>query len=314
METGIQNQISIGLEGTYGTAVTPTLSLPVNASDGISIKQEVIGVEAIKGTAPKNKCMFLGKQSFEGSYELGVYPQSIGYILLSALGTDTPSTIEAGTVYKHTFSESPTKIGLTVEQQVGEITKRFAGFVANKLKFSAKTGSLVNVNVAGLAKSQADATKITKTYETNCAFNWADIKTISIGGTDVKAKIDSFEIEYDNGVEMFYGLGSVTPQDRYPKQSTVKGKIEAYVDDVTATYLGEMIAKSDNEIIIDIQGATVGSVSTYGIKFTISKAYFNKFETKLGFGYNALSLEFEASEDPTNGLIKIELTNGIASY
>jgi len=314
MDSGTQNQISLGIESNYGQAVVPALSLPINASDGINVRQEVVGVESIKGTNPKNKAMFLGKQSFEGGYEVGVYPQTIGLLLKSAFGTDTPSTIEAGAVYKHTFSESATKLGLTIEQQIGTITKRFAGWIPNKLKFSAKVGGMVTCAATGLAKGQADATKISKTYETNRTFNWADIATLSIGGTDIKAKVDSFEFEYDNGVEMFYGLGSITPQDRFPKSSTIIGKIECFIDATTDDFIEDMIDGTQKEIIIDIQGDDIGSVSSTALKFTISKCSISKFETKLGFGYNALSIEFQASEDSTNGLIKTELTNTTASY
>lgn len=314
MESGTNNQVSIGKESTYGTAVVPSLSLPINASDGIAMKQEVIGVESIKGTNPKNKSMFLGKQSFEGGYELGVYPQSVGYLLLSALGGVSDATVEAGTVYKHTFTESATKPGLTVEQVVGTITKRFAGWIPNKIKISGKVGGLITINASGFAKGSATETKISKTYETVRPFTWADITTLSIGGTDIKAKVDSFELEYDNGVEMFYGLGAVTPQNRFPKSSTLKGKIECFVDAVTAEFLDDMIANTQNELILTMVGETVGSISSNTLKLTASKCSFTKFETKMGFGYNALSLELDASEDATNGLLKVELTNGTASY
>lgn len=314
MENGISNQISLGKESTYGTPVVPSLSLPVGASDGIQVKQEVIGIESIKGTSPKNKGMFLGKQSFEGAYDMGAYPQSFGFLLLSALGGLSTSTIEAGTVYKHTFTESPTKPGLTIEQVIGQISKRYAGFVVNKIKISAKVGDLVMVNISGFAKSQADATAITKTYETVRPFNWADVASLSVGSTDISDKVESFEIEYDNGVEMFYSLGAITPADRFPKQSTVKGKIECYVDDTTSAYLADMIAGTQKALVLTLTGDAIGSVSHNGLVITLSKCSFTKFETKLSFGYNALSLEFDTSEDSTNGLIKIELTNGTASY
>jgi hypothetical protein len=201
-----------------------------------------------------------------------------------------------------------------MEQQVGTITTRYAGWIPNKLKFSGKVGQLISLNASGFAKSQASATKITKTYETGRPFTWADVSVLSIGGTDIKAKVDSVELEYDNGVEMFYGLGAITPQNCFPKQSTIKGKIECFVDATTDDYLATMTVGTQAELILTLTGDTIGSVSAYLLKFTASKCSWNKFETKMGFGYNALSLEFEASEDATNGLIKVELTNTTATY
>lgn len=312
---GIFNQISVAKEATYGTPATPILSVPVSASAGIQIDQAEVGIEAIKGTAPKNRAFFKGKQTLSGGYEMPVYPNSFGYFLLSLLGTDTPSTVEAGAVYKHTFTEGAARSGLTIEQKVGEIVKRFSGYVPSNLKLTAKVGELIVASITGQAKSQADATAITKSFETTNALNWADITVLSIGGTDIKAKVDSIEIEYDNGAEMFYGLGAVTPQVNYIKQSTVKGKIECYVDATTAAYLTSLIAGTESEIILTITGSQViGSASAPTLKIQIPKTVFSKTTTKLDFGYNALSIEFEAREDATNGLIKAELTNTTATY
>lgn len=312
---GIFNQISIAKETTYGTEATPVLSLPVNASEGIQVNQEILGHEAIKGTAPKNKAFFKGKQSYSGGYEMALMPNSIGYILLSALGAVVDSTVEAGAVYKHVYTEGATRAGLTIEQKIGTICKRFAGFIPSNIKISAKVGGLVTVTLTGQAKGQADATAITKTYETLAPMNWAEITTLSIGGTDIKAKVDSIEIEYDNGLEMFYGLGSVSPATKYVKQSTCKGKIEAYVDASTDDYLASLIAGTEAELILLITGtATIGSASHSIFKVQIPKTAFNKVSTKLDFGYNALSLEFEGREDATNGLVIMELTNTTATY
>ena len=56
-------------------------------------------------------------------------------------------------------------------------------------------------------------------------------------------------------------------------------------------------------------GASIGSSSFNILKLTASKCAFTKVEQKLDFDYNALSIEFEAREDSTNGLVKTELTN-----
>ena len=312
---GIFNQISVAKESTYGTEATPVLSLPVNASDGIQVEQEVIGVEAIKGTAPKNKSFFRGKQSFSGGYEMGAYPNALGYILLSALGAVVDSTVEAGAVYKHVYTEGATRSGLTIEQKIGTIVKRFCGFIPSNIKISAKVGGLVLITFTGKAKGQADAAAITKTYEVLKPLNWADISTLSIAGTDIKAKVDSIEIEYDNGLEMFYGLGAVAPATKYVKQSTVKGKIEAYVDGSTDDYLTNLLAGTESELILTATGSEViGSASAPILKVQVPKTAFTKTSTKLDFDYNAISMEFEGREDATNGLIKVELTNTVSAY
>jgi len=306
---GFANQISIGKETAWGTAVTPTLSVPVSPSDGLQIETNLTGVEAIKTTAPKNKAFYLGQRMFTGGYEFAMYPKFITYFLKSFFGSDTVTEPEAGVVYKHTFAESTSQLALTVEQKIGSIIRRYAGYVVKNFKISGKVGDLINMTVDGLAKTQATASAITASYDTTRPFTWADITEFSIAGTDIKSKVEEFELEVDNGLEVFHGLGALEASAKYLKQSEVKGSFTCYVDSYTAAYLTDLINATEAELIIEITGASIGASSNDILKLTMSKCAFSKVETKLDFDYNALSIEFEAREDATNGLIKTELTN-----
>jgi hypothetical protein len=311
---GFANQISLIKENAWGTAGVPTKSVPVKESDGIQINASITGLNAIKTTAPKNKGFYKGVTTYEGGFALDAYPHIIGDFLNSAIGAETPSTVESGAVYKHTFVEGVAKPSLTIEQVFGTVTKRFAGFVVGSFKLSGKAGETIGVAISGQAKAQADATKISASYETTRPFNFADITVLSIGGTDIKAYVEDFEFEYTNGLTMFHGLGSVDPSAKYQQPSEVKGKITAYCNATTSAYIADLIANTEREIILTMVGAAVGSGSNNALTFTLSKCAFTKTDTKLSFDYNAISLEFEAREDSTNGLIKAELTNTIASY
>jgi len=312
---GIANQISIGVESVWGTAVTPTASVPVKPSDGLQVENNLTGVEAIDTTPAKNKSLFLGKRNFSGSYELDLYPRIAGYFLKAALGADNVTEPEEDVVFKHTFTEAVDKPSLTVEQKIGDIIKRFAGFVPSGFNISCKTGETVVMKVDGMAKTSADAeAAITAAYETSRPFNWADITELSIAGTDIKAKVEEFSLEYTNALDMFHGLGGLEPAAKYVQQSEVKGSMTLYVDDATAAYLDDLIAGTEQEIIIEMTGDTIGSAQANILKLTISKAAFEKVETKLDFGYNVISLDFVARRDATNGLIKAELTNLVATH
>ncbi len=310
---GISNQISVKTEATYGTAVVPDFSIPVSPSDGIQIEQEVVGLQAIKTTAPKNKRFMLGKSNFTGGYELDAYPKSIGYFLNSVFGTDTTSTPEAG-VTKHKFTESTTKKSLTVEQVVGTITKRFAGYIISSIKISGKVGEPIKITFSGMAKSQADATKISTTYETSRPLNFADVASVLIGATDFKAYVDEFSVEYTNGLAMFYGFGSRTPANKYVQQSEAKGSLTMYIDSTSDGNLDDYVAGTERALDIIITGDAIGSSSNEKLRLYLPKCSFTKAGTKLDFGYNALSLDIEAREDATDGLIYVELTNQTASY
>lgn len=310
---GIANQISVKTESTYGTAVAPDFSIPIAPSDGIQIEQEVTGLEAIKTTAPKNKRFMLGKSNYSGGFELDAYPKAIGYFLNSVFGTDTTTTPEAG-ITKHKFTESTTKKSMTLEQVVGTIVRRFAGYIISSVKISGKVGEPIKVTFTGMAKSQTTATKITATYETSRPLNFADVASILIGGTDYKAYIEDFSVEYTNGLAMFHGMGSKDPANKYVGPSEAKGSFNMYIDATSDNNLDDYIAGTERTVDIIITGDAIGASSNEKLRVYLPKCAFTKAGTKLDFGYNALSLDFEAREDATDGLIYIELTNQTATY
>lgn len=311
---GVISQISIGQESAWGTAVTPTVSISVLPSDGLQAVQEAQDVEGIDGNPAKAKDFFSGKRTFEGGIEMPAYPQALGYFLKSLLGAVNTTAPEAS-VKLHTYSETVAKPSLTLEQAIGSnFSKRVAGVVARGMEISAKTGEIVNVKFDLIGKSIADSTKISGAYETRRPFNWTDISTLSIGGTDIKAKCEEFSISYNSNLEVFHGFGSYDPQNFYAQQSEVSGSMTLILDASTKAYITSLLSTTQAEVILTMQGELVGATLKDMLRITLSKCAFTKAETPLDFGYTALSLEFKARRDATNGLIKVELQNGVTSY
>jgi hypothetical protein len=316
MSSGLNNYIGIGKETTYGNPVAPTVFLPIKESDGIQIDKDIQFIEAIKsGVAGKNKGAFVGKVEYAGGYESDAYPQFLGHILRSVFGA-VSSALESGesTVYRHTFTEALTKFSYTVEQKIGEIIKRFAGFIVKNIKIEGKAGEAVSVAFEGIGKSQADASESTPSYETSRPFNFADISSIKIGSTEVKAYCEEFSVEYDNKLEGFYSMGSNELQSVYSKPSEVKGKLTLYLDDTTKAFLEDYIAKTQRTIEIKAEGDAIGTASKETLYLKVPKATMTAVTTKLGMEYNAMEIEFEGVVDATDGLFTMYLINTLSSY
>lgn len=316
MSSGLNNHIGIGKETAFGTPVAPTVFLPIKESDGIQINKDIQFIESIKsGVAGKNKGAFVGKVEYSGSFESDAHPQFLGHILRSVFGS-VSSALESGetTVYRHTFTETLSKPSYTVEQKIGEIVKRFAGFVVKNLKIESKAGESVAISFEGLAKSQSDATAQTPTYETSRPFNFADITSIKIGNIEVKSYCEEFSFEYDNQIEGFYSMGANELQSVYPKPSEAKGKLTLYLDDTTKAFLEDYIAKTERAIEIKIEGDSIGNASKETFYIKLPKAVMTSVGTKLSTEYNALEIEFEGVVDPTDGLITAYLINTLSSY
>lgn len=314
MSAGILSQISLAKETTWGTAVVPTKSVPVDPSGGVNVKNNTQMLSAIKAQVAKNYDAIIGKRAYEGEYQFDAFADVLGYFLLSALGVDTPSLHAGETiVYDHLYSESVTKPSLTIEQAISENTRRFAGCITNSLKFEFKTGETVKVTASQVAKSQASSSAITPAYSTVPPFNFAQV-AVKIGGATI-GEVESCELEYKTNLEMVYTVGSNDPQYYAAKGSEVSGKIEMYLDATSLTRLTNYLANTKESIEIVVTGASIGVAANNVLDILIPKAVYKTADQKVTEAHNMLSIEFDGVYDTgSNKLLSVTLTNLVASY
>lgn len=315
MSAGQLNQIIIGKETTWGTAVTPNKAIPVRFTGGIQTDIDIQEIAPVKATFAKNHDTFQGARVHEGSYEMDFFPDNPGYFLISALGA-VSSALKGGEtiVYQHTITEQESKMSLTVEQTVGENIRKFAGGIVNSLKISGKVGEAISLEAGIKAKSQTSTTKSTSTYLTARAWNWADA-TVKIGGV-AQSNVISFELEYNNNIDFVHALNaSNDPAFNVIKGSEVKGKIEFYLDSTALAELNDYLARTNNALDIVLTGDAIGVSSNNTLTVTVPKIYYTKGETPISEDFNKLTLEFEGVYDTaTSKLISMVLINLITAY
>ncbi len=317
MSEGILDQISLGKESELGVAVTPSISLAVLPSDGIATEQDAVGVEAIDTNPALNKDFVEGAREFNGSFEMNAYPQALGYILESALGDSESSLVGSETaVYKHTFTEKVTKPSYTLEQKIGSIIERFAGFTVSKFGLELKVGEPLKLTFEGKALSKSDASAITASYETSKVFDWTDIVSITLGGVDIKCALETLSLEYNNNLQNFHGLcGKADPSQLYVEPSEVSGNISAYLTDEIKALRTAFDSKATQELVITlVADEIIGNASNNALVITLPKIALNTYTHSIDTSYVAVESDFVGASDPTNGQIKVELTNSVASY
>src|SRR5579883_1348474 len=258
MSAGIQSQISFKKETQWGTAVVPDKSIAVRPSGGIINKPNVQLIPAVKGLLAKNHNAIKGKVSYEGDFTMDTFADYVGYFLLCALGTDSPA-LHSGesTVYDHVYTESVPKPSLTIEQAIGENVRRYAGCLVTGFKLSAKPGEMVELVASIMAKTQATATEITGAFSTVKAFDHTQVQ-VKIGGS-VIGEFENFELEYKNGSEMVYALGSAEPSYKDingGSQVTFKGDV--YLDSTTAAKIANLLSNTHEAVEIVITGGAIG--------------------------------------------------------
>lgn len=314
MSNQLQNHVGIGKESSYGTAVAPTVFFIPQEVKGMNIDMDRQYNEGVKGTAPKNKNAFSGIAKLEGGYEMDLYPLASTYVLHSALG-GVNSALESGEteVYKHTFTESFTKPSYTVEEKFGEVIKRYAGYVAQKFTVEVKKGETAKISFAGMAKSQNSETPATASYETTRPFNFADVSTLTIGGVSVLTHAQEVSFEYDNGLVGRPSLGDNYIKGVVAGKSEMKGKILMYLDSTTKDFIEDHITNTQRAIDFILTGDAIGEESNNSYRIYIAKADIQSYSEEITDNYNMLELSFEAVEDATDGIVRVEVINTITT-
>ncbi len=317
MSAGIQGQVSIGLESTWGTAVVPSKSLAVQAGDGIQTDTDVQFRSAIKGQLAKHVVAFKGAQTHEGGYEFDFIPNNLGYLFKSAFGslTSTAKIAPNAAVFDHVFAEVAAKPSLTIEQATGEISRRFAGAICNSLAFSCEKGGVLSLTAALRAKSNASSTAISPTYETVRPFNFADVTTFTIGGQAL-TEVQNFDLTYANDHGLTHALGpSNDPAFNYAKGSTVEGSIEMYLDSTTAAEYTDYINSTNQALVIGFTGDVIGSSSNYGLNISVPSVRYKAANTPINDDYNLVSVDLEGIYDTaTSKLLTVTLSNLLTNY
>ncbi len=315
MSNQIKNHIVLARETVWGTPVTPSKLIPVNFTGGIQTNQDIQMVSSLKAKLPKNFDAFVGNRMHEGDYEMAFYPDTLGYLLMSAFGADTITEPEAGVVYKHEFNEAETKPSLTIEQKIGENVRRFAGGIAHTLKVSSAPGEVVVFAPSLMAKSQAfEASPVTPAPTNIAAFDFAQC---SIEINDVAlTEIQNFEIEFRNNLQMKHTLGANDPRYNYVQGSEVVGSLEGYLDATTLSALvNKFHSKDFVKVELIITGVTIGASSNYKFEIAVPKAVLTTCETPLGDEYNFVTVEFEGIYDSVSDyLTRWILTNLTPAY
>ena len=314
MSSGILNQITFKRESVWGTPVVPDKLLPVRLEGGIVTDQDIQIMSALRGHLAKNYHAQEGNRVHEGDYLFDLFPDMIGYPMVSVMG-DVVSTLVGGEtiVYAHSFNEAETKPSFTIEQMVGENVRRYAGSVFQNVKISGKAGEPLEVSTSVKAKSQTSASPVTVSPSTVRPFDFATVR-VEVDGTEF-CEVENFEVEITSNLEMLHTICDHDPAFRYSTGHEVKGKLEMYLNTATLAHYTDYLAKTEREIAFRLTGEAIGVSSNYTLELEVLRAVFSSATTELSEDFNLLVVEFQALYDNNQEkLIEFVLRNLVPSY
>ena len=324
---GRQFQFGVSKEVTRGTIPAsveywqPFTDLSFDEKKKFAVENQAYGL--IEDSIGQIQVM----RSAEGSAQGLVGDQTIGLLLLSLLGTDTPTTHSGETiVYDHamTVAESVQHQSLSfyIHDPAAGVDYAHANGMVDKLELSYELNKFVtfNASIKGKTGTSESTYTVSTISENHFVPQYLTFKTASSysGLTAATAiKIKSAKITISQSIEEQQVLGSLDPNDWLNKQFKAEGTIEAVwqneADFKTAFMAGTYQALRFDLINSDV---TLGSATNPELKIDFAKTIFTELSRPVKVGdliYQ--TIKFSAVYSVTDALmLKVTLTNLKASY
>lgn len=309
--------VGLKKETTFGTAATVAEFIPVKSFESAQDPQNYYP-EAIRGTRGRARGIGMGIQN-EVNLEMDAEPQSIGHILLAALGTISSAAVSGATgAYKHDITPGNVLPSYTFERNDTVMTQTIAGTKIDSLTLSVEAGDdgVLTVEADMIAQSITDkASASVATYTDKDPFAFHRVLVEKGGQTNENLK--SMEIEINNNLK----------DDQFTlRKSRNVASIEEGMREVTVT--AEMLFKNKAEYLAFINGTKdtlkftfEGDIITGSTRdmlvIELPKIMYDSFEVPMGGPDDEVlaSIEATALIDTTLGYdIKASVTNSVASY
>jgi hypothetical protein len=233
---GIKDQLGIGVESAWGTAVTPTRFLEFR--DGTAFKQEIDRIESEARRAgvrvARSDDWTPGKKVVSGSIELDLTTKNAALLFKHA---GFSSVVSSGSgPYSHVETPgSLTGLGLTLQFGIEDTAGTaqpftYAGGKVKSWKMACAVGDLASLVLDLVAKSETTATALATASYTSGSNVFSFVHgAITIAGVAVKVR--EFELSGDNKLndDRFF-LGQDTTSE------PLESKVRAYGGSLTCDF------------------------------------------------------------------------------
>lgn len=249
---GRMSAIGLAKETTPGTAVDPTVWIPVESAE-VSPVIETVEDESGFGIIDRVAEVATVENTSETSLEGVVRAGTIGHLIMATLGTSaSPILVETG-VYKHTFSRlnsnCPLTYTITEDTPVG--AKQAPYSAIDEIEISGEAGDYVKFSVkyvGGQIVTVADKTPAFTSEDGFLASGMsvkmgADVATIDAQPT---LKLKSFKVTIAKGIEKQMELGSTNISSINNTVMDVTGDMELVYD---SDSMMSMVVNGDKKVI-----------------------------------------------------------------
>jgi len=271
-EIGRLNQFGIGIETTKGTAVGATVWIPAEEAS-LQHRVENVKNESGYGVIEANADAHITQVSSEFSASGIVFSNTIGYMLLLALGQVAAPALQETGVYKHAFTRKNDNNhpSATILKENSTQDEQSAYHMADSLSMSFEVGDYMKYEFSSMGKGVATATGLTPAYIAEEAFKTSKVYVkfaTDIAGLGVAAKVavQSGSIEIAKNLEAIYSTATTSTDavelsSQHNKQLEISGEFEMVYDSTTYKTLANNLTKQAIEIAVE--GTTLIGATKY---------------------------------------------------
>jgi hypothetical protein len=203
MTQGTLGYVGYGLETVEGTAVAPSIFLPVSSFNFDNTNDFIIP-DQIRGSRDRSIAM-LAPFATSGSMDLELVPNGIGALLRSAFasaGALVTSSPYSGGGYEHIFTPGNSSPTFTFEMSAADIViMRYGGIRVNTLEINATYGEIVTSSwgLEGTTRAKHSGGAATETFASQLPFHF-DGASVLRNGVEV-GTIKSFSFSTGNNID-----------------------------------------------------------------------------------------------------------------
>lgn len=306
------NAVHVGVESTYGTAVTPTRSYRATADSWEAVPENISVDEMVAGNQTKDsKSMLQVPNGGTGQIPLVVRDTGLGLLLKSAVGT---STI-AAPLQTHSTSTAPASDPLTVQivrAGFGTSSKVFTHSGCSITKWSLEHSSkdvlkgTFDFHWASVDTATAAATPA---YSDGDMFHWR-MALVELGGNEVCA--EDFKLEVDNKLDVdieFLKATKVAPTRTANLEAS--GSLGLVLDDEAMTQYANFL----NDTETDLSVTWTNTANSSSIKVILPKIKVTKVTPQSNVTDKSMApFEYMVVNHPTEPAVKVEYSTADTAY
>jgi hypothetical protein len=301
--TALQH-LGLAFETTYGTAVVPTVWLPVNS---VKPEDEIkkIQDEGRRANLSKVYQVYDSVTSSKTDIDMDCYPDALGYFLKAILGQDTVTGTNPN--YTHTFKiVNALAPSLTLSYFNALAEHNIPGSLVSELQIKFDTEGVVSLSIKCLGQKSAVVTTTTPTYSTTAPFmGWGS--QVQIGGVS-NTNVVGGEITIKRDIKLLYGANNTQQPTKYSSGRIEIGvKLTFDVEDETEL---AMLGGTDKAVAV-----TLNQNANTSVAFQFNLCDVDKASIDTSQEFARVDMQLTPIYNTTDaGLCTITLKNQVATY